>query len=351
MSFKVKVVGLTVLSVLVIVVILILNKKAMEEKVIVAKEYSYEVVVVNPSIEEIKDDITLVGNVLPNSEVSLLSETAGRVLSINVNVGQKVKAGDIIAKVDDELKKAAFMTAKVNLEKAKKDFERIKNLFNENNATQNDVEMANLNVTAAEAQFIVAQRQLNDATIKSPISGVITDKFINVGSTLAPGMPVVNIIDDRKLKVLLKVPENYINNCRTGQSVVIKSDLYPLKSLNGKIFSITPKADFSHNFNIEVIFNPSQSMPLKAGMFAIVEIKSEQARKALLIPRNAIIGSLKEAKVFTVVNNIAILKDIVVGKETNGKVEVIQGLNSSDLVVVAGQNNITNNATVKITNK
>lgn len=351
MSFRLKVIVSSIIAVIIVIVILLLNKKSMQEKVQVAKQIDYEVVVQNPTMENISDELTLVGNVIPNSEISLISETSGKVLSVFVNVGQSVSKNQVIAKVDDELKKAAFITAKVNYEKAKKDFERIKNLFDEKNATQNDVEMASLNLSAAEAQFIVAQRQLNDATIKSPINGVIAEKFINVGSTLAPGMPVVNIVDNSVLKILLKIPENYINIINLGQAVSIKSDLYPQKNIVGKISSISPKADISHNFNVEITFTPTKDMPLKAGMFATAEIKSNQVRNAMVIPRNAIIGSLKDAKVYVVVDNKAYLKDIVVGNEINGKVEVIQGLSLNDNIVVGGQNNLSNNVTVKITNK
>lgn len=350
MSFKVKVILSSIIVVIIVIVILLMNKKSMQEKVLVAKQIDYEVVVQNPTMENISDELSIVGNVIPNSEISLLSETAGKVISVSVNVGEKVAKNQVIAKVDDELKKAAFITAKVNYEKAKKDFERIKNLFDEKNATQNDVEMASLNLSAAEAQFIVAQRQLNDATIKSPINGVIAEKFINVGSTLAPGMPVVSIIDNSVLKILIKIPENYINLLCIGQNVVIKSDLYPQKSIIGKISTISPKADFSHNFTVEVTFTPTKDMPLKAGMFATVEIKSDKVRSAIMLPRKAIIGSLKEAKVYVVVDNKAYIKDIVVGSEYNGKVEVVQGLTLNDIVVIGGQNNLSNNVSVRITN-
>ncbi|HOP50333.1 MAG TPA: efflux RND transporter periplasmic adaptor subunit [Ignavibacteriales bacterium] len=350
MNAKTKIILASSVVAIAVIIILFMNKRALEKKVYIDKTNAYEVIVAKPLFEFISDELQLTGTVVPNSEINLISETNGKVLIMAVNVGDYVKSGQVIAKVDDELKRAAFITAKVNFEKAKKDYERIKNLFNEKNATENDLEMANLNVSAAEAQFIVAQRQLNDATIKSPINGVISAKFVNVGSTLAPGMPIVNILDNSILKIVVKVPENYISNISKNQNVIIRSDLFPKGEIVGKIFSVAPRADISHNFDVEVSFKENKSLPLKAGMFANVFIKNEKQTKSLLIPRKAIVGSLKEASVFVVEGGNAIKRNIIVGREHKDMIEVLSGLNGNEMIVIAGQNNLSNNASVKITN-
>jgi RND family efflux transporter MFP subunit len=350
MNAKTKIILASSVVAIAVIIILFMNKRALEKKVYIDKANAYEVIVAKPLFEFISNELQLTGTVVPNSEINLISETNGKVLIMAVNVGDYVKSGQVIAKVDDELKRAAFITAKVNFEKAKKDYERIKNLFNEKNATENDLEMANLNVSAAEAQFIVAQRQLNDATIKSPINGVISAKFVNVGSTLAPGMPIVNILDNSILKIVVKVPENYISNISKNQNVIIRSDLFPKGEIVGKIFSVAPRADISHNFDVEVSFKENKSLPLKAGMFANVFIKNEKQTKSLLIPRKAIVGSLKEASVFVVEGGNAIKRNIIVGREHKDMIEVLSGLNGNEMIVIAGQNNLSNNASVKITN-
>lgn len=300
------------------------------------------------SEEDISDELSIVGTIQSNNDVMVISETQGRTLKVFIKTGDFVKEGSVIAQVDDELKKAAYMTAKVNFDKAKKDLERMEALFKEKNISDSDLEGARLQATAAEAQFIAAQRTLNDTKIKAPISGIVADKFINPGTMVAPGTPVANIIDISKLKVRVNVPERDVFRLKTGEGVTLSTDIYPGTKLNGKIESISSKADNAHTYPVEITIPNSSRNPLKAGMFAQVNFTGTSSRKALTIPRIAIITSIKNPRIYVVENGVARLRDIIAGKEVNRKVEVLGGLKAGEMVVVSGQNNLMDNAKVTI---
>lgn len=309
---------------------------------------------VTVSVEEAREEIlsdalSIVGTIQSNNDVVVISETQGRTLKVFIKTGDFVHEGSVIAQVDDELKKAAYMTARVSFEKAKKDMERMEALFKEKNISDSDLEGARLQAAAAEAQFIAAQRTLNDTKIKAPISGIVADKFINPGTMVAPGSPVANIIDISKLKVRVNVPERDAFRLKTGEEVTLRTDVYPGTELHGKIESIGSKADNAHTYPVEIIIPNSLRNPLKAGMFAEVNFSgSSSGRKALTIPRIAIITSIKNPKIYVVENGTAKLRDIVAGREVNRKIEVLGGLRSGEQVVVSGQNNLMDNAKVTI---
>lgn len=350
-SFKLKVTIGAIIAVVVIIAILMMNKKKMQAKIQLDKTNSFLVSVMQPTTQQVNDYLSVVGTVQANNEIALLSETQGRVTSMRVKVGSFVSVGTVIATVDDELKKASYTTAKVSLDKAKKDLQRFEALYKEKNATENDLENARLNVTAAEAQFTVAQRQLKDATIVSHASGVVTDKFISVGSTLSPGSPIANIVDVNSLKIRVNVPESDVQRLKSGSRVDLTSDLYPNKSFSGKVESIVPKGDDAHTFPVEITFSNTKDLQLKAGMFARVNFTSLGNRVITVIPRSSVIGSVKEAQVYVVEGNIAKIRNIVIGKEYGDKVEVIGGVTPNDQIVIAGQNNLSDGIEVKISNK
>ena len=128
------------------------------------------------------ESLILVGTVTANNDVNIISEAAGKITAVFVKVGDYKTAGSVLFQVDDELKKAAFMSAEANYVKSKKDYERIQTLFQQKAATDSQLDAAKLGSDVAEAQYITAKRQLNDTQIKTPISGFITSRNVDLGS-------------------------------------------------------------------------------------------------------------------------------------------------------------------------
>jgi RND family efflux transporter MFP subunit len=128
--------------------------------------------------EKIEESLSMVGTVMGNNDIAIVSETQGRVTSVFVKIGDHVSAGSLIAQVDDELKLANFKLAEANYEKTKKDLARNEELFKDRAISESQIEASRLAFTSAESQYIVAKRQWNDTRIKTPIAGVVTSKTI-----------------------------------------------------------------------------------------------------------------------------------------------------------------------------
>ncbi len=164
-------------------------------------------------------------------EATVQSETQGRILSIVRTTGDRVSAGSPVIKVDDELKSVAVRQAEANrmsaeaaVEKAQLDLSRTEQLVKDNAATKNQLELAGLQVKSAhaalkgaEAGESLAKRQLADATIKAPINGIISARFVNQGETVAPGTRVVTIVDDSRMKLRINVHEIHFPNNKIGE--------------------------------------------------------------------------------------------------------------------------------------
>lgn len=343
---------ISVVAVLVVIVaILIMNKKKMSSFTAGGIKEVYYVTVEKASKKSLSESLSLVGTIYANNDVNIVSETSGKVTAVFAKVGDYKSAGSVLFQVDDELRKAALMSAEANYEKAKKDYERAQALFQQKSATDAQLDMAKLGSANAEAQYIVAKRQMADTKIKTPISGFITARYIDLGS-MVQGAPqstlVANVVDISRVKVKLNVAEQDAFILKTGDQVLVTSDVYPEATFTGKIVSIGAKGDDAHTFPIEISIANAAKHQLKAGMFARVSFTSIKSRETIVIPRAALVGSIKTPQVFVVENGIAKLRTLTVGSESGLYIQVLNGLTDGEEVVVSGQNNIVDNTKVEI---
>jgi len=335
----------------VIVALLFYNKHRMAKATPKGIQDVYYVSVKNVETKNLAESLSLVGVINANNDVNVISETQGKVIAVFANVGDYKTAGSVLVQVDDELKKAALMSAEANYEKAKKDYERFNELYKQKSASDSQLDQAKLGAAMAEAQFIVAKRQYEDTKIKTPISGVVTSRFVDIGS-MVMGAPqatlVANVVEITKLKVKLNVAETDVFKLKVGDAVSVTTDVYPGVEFKGKINTISSKADEAHTYAVEVIVVNEKNNPLKAGMFARVNFDNLNNRNAIVIPREALTGSVKNPQVFVVENGIAKLRNLVVGGESGVNVQINQGLMEGETIVVNGQNNLVDGVAVEV---
>ena len=342
--------NILIILVLVVVVIVILlhNKSKIKAAENVVKISSYPVKVDTVKTMYFTNHLNLVGTIKANNDVPIVSEAKGKVTKVSVEVGDYKKAGSVLIQLEDDLEYSTFKTSEVNYQKAKKDFARYQSLYQEKSATDAQLENAKLALQSAEAQYIAAKKHYNDTHITTPISGIVTAKNVDLGDYVTSGRVVAEVVDISSLKIIINVAEQDVFNLRVGDKVNIITDIYPGVTFDGKIKTISDKGDAAHTYPVEVDFSNSKKHPLKAGMFAHVMFKSKDKNKSLVIPRDALVGSIKDAQVFVLNNNIVKLRSLVIGTSANSELEVISGLKKGDVIVVDGQNNLKNNFKVKV---
>lgn len=347
---RLKLIGIVVVSLVVIVAILLHNKSQIAAKSKSDKIEAYPVSVTTVGNENIKNTLELVGTITANNDVAIVSEAAGRVVKVYAKVGDYKSAGSVLYQLDDELKLAAFKTAETNYQKSKKDYERYEALYKNNSVTDAQYETAKLAYQSAESQYIFAKREYTDSKITTPISGVVTSKIADIGNYVQKGTVVANVVDISKLKVKLNVAEGDAFRLKNGDEVHITTEVYPGVEFKGKIESISSKGDEGHTYPTEITLMNSKENPLKAGMFGKVEFASVKHSSTLVIPREALVGSIKDAKVFVVDGAVVKLRPVVIGSAYDSFLEVKGGLKSGEQVVVNGQNNLQDNDKVLIRN-
>ncbi len=309
---------------------------------------AFPVTVIGVVKEKLNANLSLIGTIVGNNDVAIVSETQGRVTSVLAKVGDFRSAGSVIVQVDDELKQANFKAAEANYEKTKKDLARSEELFKDKTVTESQIESSRLTFRSSEAQYIVARRQLSDTKITTPISGVVTSRMVDVGNYVQSGTVIANVVDITKLKIKVNVAERDAFKIKTGDRVEVITDVYPGFAFIAVIDNISDKADEAHTYPVEMTLPNSKEHPLKAGMFCRLSFNSLSANESLLIDREALVGSLKKPQVYVVDNSKATLRDVVVGAIAGSRLEILQGLKEGETVVVNGQNNLQDGVSVTI---
>ncbi|WP_439883315.1 efflux RND transporter periplasmic adaptor subunit [Pontibacter sp. MBLB2868] len=326
------------------------NKKEMAATAAIAERSSEAIPVILTEAQNSKIDksFTAQGTFTPVQDLTLLSETQGQVVRISKQNGDHVKAGEQLAQVDTQLLQAELMRAQANYTKSKRDLERFENLAEGDAITKRQLEDARLGFSNAQANLITAKKRLADASIKSPISGQINEKFIEVGSFLSPATKLFNIVNVDKLKLNVKVSERDVLLIKEGGKVRIKADAVSNETMEGTVQAIAAKGDNSLNYNVEIQVANSANNPIKAGMYATAYFDVDQQREALLLSREAIVGSIQNPQVYVVKDGQAMIKDITVGSVQENQVEVTGGLQPGEKVVASGQINLKNGTKVSV---
>ena len=323
------------------------NKAEVEAKKVVKTEQ--ENVAVSVSTAEMRatsGKLDLVGTAMPDKEVTVAAETSGKIVQANFKLGDFVNAGSVLAKVDDTYKRLAFETAQLNYNKYKEDYERYQVLRHGDAVSETQLRDMKMGFESAKIQLENAKKQLDDTKIVAPFSGVITSKNIELGAFVNMGTPIASIADISQLKVTLSVSESNVYQLQKGQKVNVSTDIYPDMTYNGNIANISPKGSNTHTYPIEIMITNNSKNPLKAGTHVNVQVDLGKDGNFLMIPRDAIVSSVKDPSVYVVNNGVAQLTKITIGQNYDTYLSVTSGLTAGDKVVTNGQINLTDGAQI-----
>lgn len=331
---------------------LVSNKKELDQEAELSKitRAFVPVEVVKPKLEKLANHLEADGIFLPAKEMFIISQTSGQVLEVYKDKGDWVKEGEVIAKVDDELLRIELEATEANLAKLHKDQERLANLIEGEAAPKNKIEDVQLGILAAEAKEKGLKKQIENTSIKAPMTGTLGLRFIERGSVIGPGIQVGQMTNLEKLFLMVKVTERDVLKVKKGQEVSITADVYPNVRIPGKVTNIGLRADNAFTYDVEIeVVNPKNT-PLRGGMHARASFTFNTDREGLTLPRKAIAGSLQDPKIYVVrQDSLAELRSIRIGGVYGDRVEITSGIQPNEEAVVTGQLNLSDGARVQVT--
>lgn len=277
------------------------------------------------SVEEV------VGTVRAKLRATVEAKTGGRIIEMPVVLGQKIKAGELLARLDAPEIKARLDQAEATLQQAERDAKRMASLFNQQAASRADYETADSRYLVAKGVVAEARAMMGYVNILAPFDGVVTRKWVDVGDQAAPGKPLVNIEDPSKFQLEADVPEAIVSRIKQDACMTIRVG-QSTSDLSGTVAEITPLADTtSRTFRVKL--DVPTSPGLMSGQFARLIVPVGE-NTSMRVPTSAVVRRGQMEILFAVENQHARLRLVKTGRRVNDETEILSGLDSGDSVVV-----------------
>jgi HlyD family secretion protein len=246
-----------------------------------------------------------------------------------------------------DIKRASLEAAKAQADGAQAAFKEA-TVAKDAATWEKDLAVSEASVQRAKAALETAQQRLSDCAIKAPMSGIISQRFLDKGDAASPSRSFVNIVDMDVVKIEAKIPARDIVDINVGDQAAIKPDAYPGESFTGTVTNISPVIDrASQTCDIE-IESPNPNYKLKPGMFTRVELVTLEHEDATVIPADAIVKEGEQTFVYVVSDGKALKKEVVTGISDGVRTEIVMGLEPNQELVVAGHSNLRDGVPVTV---
>ena len=276
--------------------------------------------------------------------VDVRARRQGQVVQIMKEEGDPVTEGDVIAELDSDDAQLQVTQMEVAYLDAKRNFNRVEKIFKSGLTSEEQFESARTRQDRASAQLDQAKLNFNYTRIKSPITGIVTIRSVEIGNVVTNNQVVFSVADFDPLLARIRVPEKEIGNIAVGQEARISVETKQEVIFSGRVKMISPVVDPESGTIKVTVEIPSSGSVLRPGMFASVHIITETRKQALVIPKKALVLEGEGNQVFVFERGEeggkAQRKRIEIGFSDSDRLEVVSGLQEGDLVITVGQDGL-----------
>ena len=288
------------------------------------------------------------GTIDAKNNVQVAPKSGGAVTAVYVVEGSSVRAGQVLARIDDQILRTSAEEIKTQLSLANTVFEKQASLWKQQIGTEIQYLQAKNNKEGLERRLATLNSQLSQSNVTAPISGVVDQVFAKVGSTAAPGMPMFQVVNLSQLKVKANVADTYAGSVRKGDEVIIRFPDVNREFKTRINFVSTTVDPLSRTFTIEAPLPSDRS--LKPNMLAQVKINDLNKANALVINQNLVQSTELGQLVYVAVNEggkkVAKSRKITTGQSYGGQIEIVAGLKPGDQLVTRGYQELTDGTVI-----
>ncbi len=298
-----------------------------------------------------RDDAEAVGSLRSRRSVVLRPEISGRITQLNFSDGQRVRKGQLLVQLDDQLPRAQVQQSRAELSIARANHKRNQELVAQGFISQRSVDESAANLEVAEAKLALAEATAQRLRIVAPFDGIAGIRGVNVGDYLKDGADIVNVEDLDAVYVDFRLPERLQNKVKTGQTARVAFDALPGVQYSAVVLAINPQIDADGRSLAVRGCIDNRRLQLRPGMFARVTAVFGERSDANVVPEEAIVPDGAAPYVLRVVagteegSQVAKRTPVRLGARTPGFVEVVEGLAPGDVVVTAGQQRLQRDGT------
>jgi membrane fusion protein (multidrug efflux system) len=319
-----------------------------EESILAATPVTVEVA--QPFRADIYATYEATATITSDADAPVVARATGEVVEILVEEGDRVTKGQVLARLDGERLRLEMLAAKANLKQASTEYERNIDLHERGLIAASTFDALQYDLEELEATYELKKLAYDYSNIRAPISGVVSSRDIKLGQHLSNNDSAFRITDTMELIAHLQIPQSELSKFAAGNAASIEVASMPDEGFTATIARISPTIDTRNGtFRATALISNAEGN-LAPGMFGHFTISYEQHTDALVIPAEALIDEDDENTVYIVDDGEVIRRNVKIGIAADGNIEILDGLNENDVIVVVGHSGLRNGSKVLASN-
>lgn len=307
--------------------------------------------VAHPYRADIYATYAATATITSDADAPVVARVPGELVELLVEEGDRVEAGQVLARLDGERLRLEMLAAKANLKQARTEYERNKDLHARGLISASMFDNLQFDLEALEASYELKKLTYDYSNIRAPIDGVVAAREVKPGQHLNVNDVAFRITETSELIAYLHIPQSELSKFTAGHSASIQVASMPGKHFPATIARVSPTIDVRNGTFRATAVIDNQDGELAPGMFGRFTIAYEQHKDALVIPAMALIDEDDVNTVYVVSDGEVVRRTVDVGISTDGNVEILDGLSEDETVVVVGHSGLRNGSKVLASTK
>jgi membrane fusion protein (multidrug efflux system) len=286
------------------------------------------------------------GAIVADAEATVPARVGGVVIEVLAEEGDSVAEGEILARLDGERLRIEVRQAKARLEMATREYARMGQLQKRGLVSTAAVEGLKYELDALKASYNLLRLEYGYTEIRAPIAGIVSSRDIKLGTHVNPGTLMFSLTDTARLVAYLLIPQSELSRIASGHEARVHVDALPGQEFRATIARISPTVDMQNGTFRATAYIDNEDGRLAPGMFSRFSIAWEKHSDALLVPKVAIVREDNDSVVYVVRDGTASRRAVILGIEANDHVQILDGLDGSEQIVVTGQGSLRDGISV-----
>ncbi len=283
----------------------------------------------------LREEVRSTGTLLPDEEVDLSFETSGKVVGIHFQEGSYVQEGELLAKMNDRHLQAQLQKLQAQRRLLVEREFRQRSLLERDAISQEAYDQAVTELETLDADIELLKARIAETEVRAPFDGIVGLRYISEGSFASPNTRLARLIKTQPLKIEFAIPERYAGTIRPGFPISFRVDGY-LEPMDAEVYAVDPLVDErTRTFRLRAIYD-NKSNNLNPGRFTSITMRLTETQDAIAIPSEALIPEMEGDRVFVYRSGQAQPIYVHTGLRTEDRVQILDGLNFGDTLLVTG---------------
>ena len=311
------------------------------------KELAVNARILKPQM--LTDEIFAVGRLVPDEEVELTFESAGKITAIHFEEGSFVKKGTLLAKVNDSQLQAQLERLEAQIPLAEERVYRQSTLLQRDAVSKEALEIVKTELATLNADIEKIKAQIEMTELRAPFDGIIGLRQVSVGAYASPTTIVAKLTSISPIKIEFTVSERYARDVKRGTNLTFGVDGHNTL-FDAQVYATESSLDAAtHNLTVRALYANSNG-ELMPGQYTSIKLKQKEIPNAISVPAEAIIPEMGKSKIFVYRNGKAEPAEVITGLRTDAEVQIISGLQSGDTIITSGTLQLRKGSAVKLEN-